>query len=225
MDYIKKAIWGPDPKEQMRKINQLLRKNKRELDRSMNQLQPLKKKTEALIKKSAKDKDYKSAKIYARELININRQYNKLYLSKTRIDSITMSINEQWSMNKLTSSLQLLTGVMKDVNQLVSLGAILGTMQELLKELMKAGVINEMMDDMVELDVEDDELESESQDEVNKIIQSLTEDKFSKIDNEVPTSNMPSEMEGPKENDIQLEEDVDHEALDEMRERLKALQE
>lgn len=209
----------------MRKINQLLRKNKRELDRSMNQLQPLKKKTEALIKKAAKDKDYKSAKVYARELININRQYNKLYLSKTRIDSITMSINEQWSMNKLTTSLQLLTGVMKDVNQLVSLGAILGTMQELLKELMKAGVINEMMDDMVELDVEDDEIESESQDEVNKIIQSLTEDKFSKIGNEVPTSNMPSEVEETKANDIQLEDDVDHEALDEMRERLKALQE
>ena len=34
----------------MRKINQLLRKNKRELDRSMNQLVPLRKKTESLIK-------------------------------------------------------------------------------------------------------------------------------------------------------------------------------
>lgn len=66
----------------MRKINQLLRKNKRELDRSMNQLVPLRKKTESLIKKSAKDKDYKSAKLYARELININKQYNKLYTSK-----------------------------------------------------------------------------------------------------------------------------------------------
>ena len=209
----------------MRKINQLLRKNKRELDRSMNQLQPLKKKTESLIKKSAKSKDYKSAKIYARELININRQYNKLYLSKTRIDSITMSINEQWSMNKLTHSLQLLTCVMKDVNQLISLGAILGTMQELLKELMKAGIINEMMDDMVDIDVEDDELESESQDEVNKIIQTLTEDKFSKIDNEVPSNNMIPGIEESNANEDVVEDDVDHEALDEMRERLKALQE
>lgn len=207
----------------MRKINQLLRKNKRELDRSMNQLQPLKKKTESLIKKSTKNKDYKSARIYAKELININRQYNKLYLSKTRVDSITMSINEQWSMNKLTNSLQLLTGVMKDVNQLISLGAILSTMQELLKELMKAGIINEMMDDMVDLDVEDDELESESQDEVNKIIQSLTEDKFSKIENEVPSSDLISEE--SKSNAVELDDEEDHEALDEMRERLKALQE
>lgn len=219
LDYVKKQIYGPDPKEQMRKINLLLRKNKRDLDRSLNQLNPLKKKTELLIKKSAKQKDYKSAKIYARELININKQYNKLYTLKTRIDSISMAINEQWSMNKLTQSLQVLTGIMRDVNSLVNLGVVLGTMQELLKELMKAGVINEMMDDMVDLDVEDDELESESQDEVNKIIQSLTEEKFSKIDTEVPTAGI-EEPEQPEP----VAEDEDYEALDEMRERLKALQ-
>lgn len=220
LDYVKKQIYGPDPKEQMRKINQLLRKNKRELDRSLNQLQPLKKKTELLIKKSAKEKDYKSAKIYARELININKQHNKLYTLKTRIDSITMAINEQWSMNKLTESLQALTGIMRDVNSLVNLGVVLGTMQELLKELMKAGVINEMMDDMVDLDMEDDELESESQDEVNKIIQSLTEAKFSKIETEVPTAG----IENPVELEPEAEEEEDYEALNQMRERLKALQ-
>lgn len=210
----------------MRKINQLLRKNKRELDRSMNQLQPLKKKTESLIKKSVKAKDYKSAKIYARELINVNKQYNKLYTSKSRIDSITMSINEQWSMNKLTQSMQMSTGVMRDVNQLVNIGVVLGTMQELSKELMRAGIINEMMDDMVDLD-EDDELEEESQDEVNKVIQSLTENEFSKIDNEVPTNSVTNEAEEEEEstNNVTLHEDEDQEALNEMRERLKALQE
>lgn len=224
MDYVKKAIWGPDPKEQMRKINQLLRKNKRELDRSMNQLQPLKKKTESLIKKSAKEKDIKLAKIYARELQNINKQYNKLHLSQARIDSITMSINEQWSMNKLTQSMQALTVVMKDVNQLVNLGVVLGSMQDLQKELMKSGIINEMMDDMVDMDMEDDELEDESQDQINKIIEDLTQDKFSKIDNTVPSDKL--EVEEQQPNEIQMEDnEEDHEALDEMRERLKALQE
>lgn len=224
MDYVKKAIWGPDPKEQMRKINQLLRKNKRELDRSMNQLQPLKKKTESLIKKSAKEKDIKLAKIYARELQNINKQYNKLHLSQARIDSITMSINEQWSMNKLTQSMQALTVVMKDVNQLVNLGVVSGSMQDLQKELMKSGIINEMMDDMVDMDMEDDELEDESQDQINKIIEDLTQDQFSKIDSTVPSDKL--EVEEQQPNEIQMEDnEEDHEALDEMRERLKALQE
>lgn len=205
----------------MRKINQLLRKNKRELDRSLNQLQPLKKKTETLIKKAVKDKDYKTARLYAKELINVNRQYNKLYTSKTRIDSITMSINEQWQMNKLTQSIHALTSVMKDVNQLIHVGVVTQTMQELSKELLKAGIINEMMDDMIDLDYEqDEELESESQEEVNKIIASLTEDKFAKISNDVPKNELEAKEE-PVQEEIEEEDQI---ALDEMRQRLRALQ-
>ncbi|KAI5951715.1 VPS24 [Candida jiufengensis] len=228
MDYIKKQIWGPDPKEQMRKINQLLRKNKRELDRSINQLQPLKKKTEGLIRKSAKDKDYKSAKLYAKELININKQNNKLYTSRTRIDSITMSINEQYSMNKLTKSIHSSTSIMKDVNQLIHIGAVSQTMQELSKELTKAGIINEMMDDMVDLEIEDDELELESAEQVDKIIQSLTEEKLNKIENEIPITKERLEEEKPEQQPQEkIEEDEDEEddiAIDEIKQRLRALQ-
>lgn len=203
----------------MRKINQLLRKNKRELERSLNQLQPLKKKTEGLVKKAAKSGDYKSAKIYARELVNINKQQKKLHLSKTRLESITMSVNEQWQMKKLTQSILVSTGVMKDVNLLTNLGMMTGTFQELSKELMKAGIINEMMDDMVDLDPIDDDLETESQEEVNKIIESLTQEKFDKIDHEVPIISEPEEkITSP------IEED-DTAMLDDMRHRLKALQE
>ncbi|GEQ68072.1 hypothetical protein JCM33374_g1738 [Metschnikowia sp. JCM 33374] len=205
----------------MRKINSLLRKNKRELDRSLGQLQPLKQKTEALIKKSAKAGDLKSAKIYARELINVNNQYKKLHVSKTRLESITMAINEQWQMKKLTQSMQASTGVMKDVNSLIHIGAITNTMQELSKELMKAGIINEMMDDMVDLDM-DDELEDESQDEVNKIISSLTEDKFSKIATEVPSAGLPEPE--PQEITAPIEEE-DENLINEMQQRLRALQE
>lgn len=208
----------------MRKINQLLRKNKRELDRSINQLQPLKKKTEGLIRKSAKEKDYKTAKLYAKELININRQYNKLYTSRTRVESITMSINEQYLMNKLTKSIHSSTSIMRDVNLLIHIGAVSQTMQELSKELTKAGIINEMMDDMVDLDYEEDEeLESESQEEVNKIIATLTEEKTSKV-SEVPTT----QLEAPHiEEEIPVTEEEDEEdtiAIDEIKQRLRALQ-
>lgn len=203
----------------MRKINLLLRKNKRELERSMNQLQPLKRKTEGLVRKAAKSGDLKNAKLYARELVNITRQHQKLHLSKTRLESITMAINEQWQMRKLTNSLQTSTVIMKDVNLVIQLGMITGTMQELGKELMKAGIINEMMDDMVDLDI-DEELEEESQEEVNKIIESLTEDKFAKIETEVPSTELPHQ-----EPAAVSEDEVDEDLLNEMQQRLNALQE
>lgn len=185
----------------------------------MNQLQPLKRKTEGLVKKAAKSGDYKNAKLYARELVNITRQHQKLHLSKTRLESITMAINEQWQMRKLTNSLQTSTVIMKDVNLVIQLGMITGTMQELGKELMKAGIINEMMDDMVDLDI-DEELEEESQEEVNKIIESLTEDKFAKIETEVPSTELPHQEPAPVS-----EDEVDEDLLHEMQQRLNALQE
>lgn len=192
------------------------------MDRSLNQLGPLKKKTELLIKQSVKQKDLKSAQIYAKELINIRRQYDKLHLSKTRVDSIAMVINEQWQLNKLTQSMHLLTGVMKDVNLLIHVGAVLQTMQELSKELTKAGIIDEMMTDMMDLEEEDLDLELESQEEINKIIETATQDKFSKIQEDVPKAQLPEEpvVEAPAE-----EDEEDEQTLDEMRERLKALQE
>lgn len=201
----------------MRKINSLLRKNSRELDRSMNQLKPLEKKTETLIKKLVKAGDVKLARLYARELINIRRQYTKLHTLKARLELVTMAVNEQFQMVKLTQLMGLLTMIMKDVNQLVHVGAISQTMQELQKELCKAGIINEMMDDMVDLEIEDDELEGESNDEVNKIIAALTEDKLNLIDTEVPQF----AAEEPVVDDVIAEDD--HHELDEMRDRLKAL--
>lgn len=201
----------------MRKINSLLRKNSRELDRSMNQLKPLEKKTETLIKKLAKAGDVKLARLYARELLNIRRQYTKLHTLKARLELVTMAVNEQFQMVKLTQLMGLLTMIMKDVNQLIHVGAISQTMQELSKELCKAGIINEMMDDMVDLETEDDELEGESNDEVNKIIAALTEDKLNLIDTEVPQF----AAEEPVVDDVIAEDD--HHELDEMRDRLKAL--
>lgn len=202
----------------MRKINQLLRKNKREIERSMNQLQPLKRKTESLVKRAAKSGDLKTAKLYARELINITRQHQKLHMSKTRLESITMAVNEQWQMRKLTNSLQTSTVIMKEVNLAIKLGVITGNMQELGKQLMKAGIINEMVDNMVVLDV-DEELEDESQEEVNKIIENLTEDKFAKIETEVPLVQI-VEPEPP----APVSEVEDESLLLEMQQRLDALQ-
>ena len=203
----------------MRKINQLLRKNKRELDASMRQLQNLRVKTEGLVKKAAKSKDPKSARVYAKELININKQYTKLHISKARIDSISMSCNEQWSMNKFKDSLHLLTGVMRDVNQLVNIGAVLTTMQELLKELMKAGIIDEMIDDAIDVD-NGEELEDESQEEVDKIILNLTEKR-----KEAPSGDTIQQEETLDTGPVEEHAEEDSEALDEMKQRLKVLQE
>ncbi|GMM33825.1 ESCRT-III subunit protein [Saccharomycopsis crataegensis] len=227
MDFIKKKIWGPDPKEQMRKCNSLLRKNKNQLDRSINGLNPLIKKTESLIKQSVKKNDVKSAKLYAKELINIKKQKSRLVTSKAHLDSIGMQINESFTMLKLQGKISSTTGIMKEVNTLVRLPELTGTMNQLQQELMKSGIINEMIEDTVDGFAEmDDEFEEEAEEEINKVIADVTNVKLGEIGN-VPEGGLDTGLqEDAEKHDEMVAEGMDgDDALDEMRERLRALQE
>lgn len=226
MDYFKKAIWGPDVKEQHRKIKSILRKNSRSIDRSLNELTQLQDKTKQLIKKAAKKNDTKTVKLYAKELYGINKQYSRLYTSKSQIESVGMKIEEVYKMKVLTNQMANNAGLMREVNSLVRLPLLRNTMIELEKELMKSGIITEMIDDAMEGIDEDEELDEEVNEEVNKIVEQYTNEKLSNIDNVPTTKLVTPELTNDSKQDV-AEENVDEEAdkmLSEMKERLRALQ-
>ena len=226
MDYFKKAIWGPDEKEQHRKIKAILRKNGRSVDRSLNELTQLQNKSKQLIKRAAKKNDVKTVKLYAKELYGINKQYSRLYTSKAQLESVGMKIEEAYKMKTLTTQMANNADLMREVNSLVRLPQIRNTMVELEKELMKSGIITEMIDDTMETLDEDEELDEEVNEEVNKIVEQYTNQEFSVV-NEVPTT-VPITSNSAKEPEQQVaEENIDEEAdkmLSDMKERLKALQ-
>ena len=85
---------------------------------------------------------------FARELIRTRKQSQRLATSKAQLSSVQMQVNEAFSVRKIEGSLKISTGIMRDVNSLVKLPELTGTMQELSRELMKAGVIEEMVGDM-----------------------------------------------------------------------------
>lgn len=202
----------------------MVRRNTRQLEKSVRELSSLEKKTESLIKGSARKEDYKSVKIYARELYSIKKQKSRIYKSKAQLDSVGMQIDESFGMLKLQENMKLSSGIMKEVNSLVRLPELTGTMRELSQELVKSGIINEMVGDTVDMMDENDELEDEEVDEeVNKIVTEFTKDKFNKVDNapaKAPQVEDPAVIESP----APVEEEDDEHVLNEMRERLKALQ-
>lgn len=227
MNFVKTALWGPDPKEQHKKIKSILRKNSRQIDKSLLELQGLQNKTKQLIKKSAKKDDIKSIRIYAKELYQINKQYNRMYTSKAQLESVGMKIEEAYKMQTLTKQMAQSTMLMQEVNQLVHLPQLQNTMVELEKELMKAGIISEMIDDTIDtMELEDEEIDEEANEEVNKIVEEFTKEKIEKIsNNNVPIQDFP-ELPSTQKEEIP-DEKVDKEAdkmLNDMKERLRALQ-
>lgn len=224
MDFVKKAIWGPDPKEQYRKCQQTLRKNKRQVDRQIQDLNNVEKKSKSLIKQAAKKNDMKSARLYAKELRNTQKVNERMHISRATLDSIEFKLNEQQQLIKLKGSLQKSTGIMQDMNQLVRLPQMSKTVQELSKELMKSGIIDEMVDDALDdMAWEDEDLDENE--EIDTLLTDILGDKTknaSEVDNVKNDTQV--EAEQPSGQEIE-EEDDDDDLILNMRQRLNALQE
>lgn len=209
----------------MRKCNSLIRSNTRKLDRDMIQLKQLEQKTRQYILQASKrgQKNPSQAKqaasetrTFAKELVRIRKQSSRLATSKAQLQSVQMQVNEAFSVRKIEGSIKASTGIMKDVNALVRLPELTGTMRELSQELMKAGIIEEMVGDVIPdnelLEGEDEEAESE----VDKVLGEILEGKLgkAKVDQRPVDEEPVVEDENPEEQEATLEE---------MRGRLEAL--
>jgi myosin heavy subunit len=131
----------------MRKCNGIIRKNVRQLDRDINQLKVLDQKTKQYILQASKrgQKNPSQAKqaaqetrTFARELIRVRKQSARLHTSKAQLQSVQMQVAEAFSVRKIEGSLKASTSIMKDVNMLVRLPELTGTMRELSQELMRS---------------------------------------------------------------------------------------
>ncbi|KAI9828096.1 MAG: Vacuolar protein-sorting-associated protein 24 [Thelocarpon impressellum] len=231
MDSFKSIFWKPDPSAQMRKCNALIRANSRQLDRDISALKALDAKTRTFILVSSKraQKSPSQAtqaaaetRTFARELIRIRKQSARLATSKAQLESVGMQVKEAFSVRKIEGSIRASTGIMRDVNSLVRLPELTGTMRELSQELVKAGIIEEMVGDSLPDDNlaegEDDEAETE----VDKVLGEVLQGKWARA-TEVPADTVAAaapDQPAP----VSAEEDEDSEILlDQMRGRLEAL--
>lgn len=210
----------------MRKCNQLLRQNTRQLDRDISSLKALESKTRQLIVSASRraqrnPSQAKQAttetKTYARELLRIRRQNARLTTSRAQLQSVQMQVNEAFSVRKIQGSLQKSAGIMKDVNTLVRMPELSATMRQLSTELVRAGIIEEVVDDALPNDeLLEDELD-EAESEVEKVLQEVLQGRLSKVEPIRP--DIAEEETATPEQEFEDQE----ETLAQMRGRLEAL--
>jgi charged multivesicular body protein 3 len=164
----------PTPDELFRKWRSSIRSQERNLDKQIRSIDQEENKTKLAIKQVAKRNDTKSCKILAKEIIRARKHKDRLYTSKAQLNSVIMQLQHQTSLAKVAGTLQKSTDVMRLVNNLVKIPEIRDSMLAMSKEMMTAGIIEEMMDDTLEsLDMEDD-MEEEAEEEVNKVLHDIT---------------------------------------------------
>ncbi|KFX90009.1 hypothetical protein V490_06703 [Pseudogymnoascus sp. VKM F-3557] len=226
METIRSVFFKPDPQAQVRKCNQLIRANTRKLDRDIAQLKTVENKTKDLIRQASRRAERNPAqakqasaetRVFARELIRARKTTSRLITSKAQLQSVSMQVSEAFATKKIEGSLRASTGIMKDVNHLIRLPELMGTMQELSRELVKAGVIEEMSADMLPEMSLDEEDEEEAESEVDKVLGEILKDKMGKAG----TTPVEAAPQVPAEEEEE-EEDAE-EMLSQMRGRLTSV--
>lgn len=211
--------------QQVRKCNALIRSNMRKLDRDMATVRQVEAKTKNLIvqadRRSQRDPSrakqaQKEVCDFARELVRARRASARLVTSKAQLSSVQMQVNEAFAVRKIEGSIRASVGVMRDVNSLIRLPELSGTMRELSVELMKAGIIEDMVDDAL-LD------DAEAEAEVDKVLGEILKDRK---EPSLPAAPLPEPQKpaAPTEEEEDEVEEEDAEAMmDQMRDRLDAL--
>jgi len=191
-----------------------VRREGRKLDRQIRAI----KMEEAKVQKSLKDAAKKGEKdvctILAKEIIRSRKAVNKIYSSKAQLNSVELGMKNQLATLRVTGSLAKSTEVMKFMEALVKVPEIQASMQELSREMMKAGIIEEMIEDSFE-SLEEDDLEEAAQEEVDKILWEVTSGVLGQAA-PVASNELPSEPVGATAAS-------DDEDISEMQARLEAL--
>merc|ERR1719412_2752579 len=141
---------APDPKEQVQEWTKQIRREGTKIDRQINGIKREEIKVTRSLKAAAKKGDKDVCLILAKEVIHARKTVNKLYTAKANLNSIQLQMKGQLATLRVTGALQTSTEVMQSMQSLVRLPEIQKTMQELSREMMKAGILEEMVEDTME---------------------------------------------------------------------------
>ncbi|KAB7506267.1 Charged multivesicular body protein 3 [Armadillidium nasatum] len=208
-----------NPKEQVNEWCSRLRKEGNQLERQVRSIQREEEKVKKSLKEAAKRGDEDVCRTLAKEIVRSHKAIARIYTSKAQINSVQCQMKNQLATLRVSGSLQKSAEVMKAMQQLIKLPEINRVMQELSKEMMKAGIIEEMLEDTMDT-LEPEELEEEADKEVDKILWEVTAGQLGKTPVMV-NDTLPAEDE--ELGAASLEPEQPEEDMEEMRTRLEAL--
>ncbi|EYC08512.1 hypothetical protein Y032_0065g3590 [Ancylostoma ceylanicum] len=172
-----------DPKEQVREMQRKMRGEIRALDRQIYGIQREEQKVTKEIKEAAKKGDRDVCVVLAKSLLQSRKAVAKIHVSKAQINSVIMCMQEQLATMRMAGSLQKSTQVLQAMQNLVKFSElsiafcqvpeIMKTMREMSQEMMKLGIIDEMIEETMD-SMEPADLEEAAQEEVDRILWEVT---------------------------------------------------
>ncbi|KRZ54618.1 Charged multivesicular body protein 3, partial [Trichinella nativa] len=205
-----------DQKELARNVCRKITHEMRAIDRQVNQIKREEAKVRKAIKVAAEKNEKEACKILAKEIVNSRKAVAKMYQTKAHLNSVCLFVKNQAASVNMIQSVEKSANVMKSLQYLVNLPESAASMRNLSKEMMKAGIIEEIMEEAIDNATQSETDDDDIQAEIEKIVNEVTLD---------PLKNAPSAASHELESltTSTAEEEEIEEDLDAMRARLEAL--
>jgi charged multivesicular body protein 3 len=156
-------------------------------------------------------------RILAKEIVSSRRTVSRLHENKAQMNSVSMMLTEQLATVRSVGHLEKSTEVLSAMNGLVRNVQVRDSMREMSKEMAKSGLIEEMVNDALEDINGVDDLEGETDAEVNKILAELAGEQLVHM----PASE--KTVVAPQETPQQLDEEDLSVTVDDLQARLDAI--
>ncbi|KAL3744692.1 hypothetical protein ACJRO7_013891 [Eucalyptus globulus] len=161
------------PAELLRENKRMLDKSIREIDRERQGLQTQEKKLIVEIKKNAKQGQMGAVKLMAKDLIRTRHQIDKFYKLKSQLQGVSLRIQTMKSTLAMGEAMKGVTKAMGQMNRQMNLPALQKIMQEFERQNERMEMTSEVMGDAIDDALEGDEEEEETEDLVNQVLDEI----------------------------------------------------
>mmetsp|Transcript_8143 Transcript_8143/g.16991 ORF Transcript_8143/g.16991 Transcript_8143/m.16991 type:complete len:225 (+) Transcript_8143:49-723(+) len=211
----------PDPLNQAKEWQ---RKIKREMRGADREIKDLTREEEKFIKECRRTASLgaragSAVRTTAKNVVMARRAKERACTTRAQLNSVSMTLTQQIGMIKVAKCMQKSTDVMKAMNDAVKLPALNAQMREMAREMERAGLIEELVGDAMDDVMGGEDLESEADAEVEKVLAELAVGTFAGV-SDVASKELPG---GRVEEEVQEEDEKEKEEMDDMKARLQAL--
>ncbi|GMH13748.1 hypothetical protein Nepgr_015589 [Nepenthes gracilis] len=159
---------------------ELLRENKRTLDKSIREiererqgLQTQEKKLIVEIKKNAKQGQMGAVRVMAKDLIRTRHQIEKFYKLKSQLQGVALRIQTLKSTHAMGEAMKGVTKAMGQMNRQMNLPSLQRIMQEFEKQNERMELTSEVMGDAIDDALEGDDEVEETEELVNQVLDEI----------------------------------------------------
>ena len=196
-------------KEHVRENKRELTRSTRDMDREILNLQRQEKLIQADIKKALKRNDERTARTLAKQIVQIRKQQERMMATKGNMTALGHKQSTMGANQAMVGAIGKSANIMGKMNAQMDMKQMSSTMAEFQKQNQMASMSEEMMDDVIDGMFDDDDMESETDQAMNEILDSIGIDLGNQLggiqtsQNKLSSSSMQSRMKALENDDDQ----------------------